>query len=147
MVKYYRLTRGTNSGYALTFFVMEFLNLVIVLGQMFLMDFFVGGEFFTYGFEAIGHHFMEHQERSDPMSVVFPKMTKCFFRKYGVSGSLEIIDGLCVLPLNVVHEKIFLFFFIFLGVITLVTMLHLTYRAACLMSFVRINKILAKVGS
>ena len=145
MVKYFRLTRGTNSGYAFTFFIMEFLNLAIVLGQMFLFDFFVGGEFFTYGLEAIKHLFMEPEDRRDPMSVVFPKVTKCYFRKYGVSGSLETVDGLCVLPLNVVNEKMFLFFFMYLGVITLITMLHLTYRAACLMSFVRINKILAKV--
>ena len=146
MVKYFNLTRGTNRGYAFTFFASEFLNLVIVIGQLFLLNVFVGGEFLTYGVEAITHHFTEDQYRSDPMSVVFPKMTKCSFRKYGSSGSLEIIDGLCVLPLNMVNEKIFIFFVIYLGVIALITSFHLIYRAMCLMSFVRIYQILAKVG-
>ena len=111
----------------------------------FFIDFFVGGEFLTYGLQTMKQHYMEPHERSDPMSIVFPKMTKCTFHKYGSSGSLESIDGLCVLPLNVANEKIFIFLFFYLGSIALITSFHLIYRVACLMPFVRINHILAKV--
>ena len=145
MVKYFNLTRGTNGGYTFTFFASEALNLVIVIGQLICFDFFVGGEFFTFGSQVLEHHFMETQDRSDPMSIVFPKVTKCSFKKYGSSGSLENVDGLCILPLNVAHEKIFLFFFVYLLMVALITSFHLIYRAACLLSFVRINQILAKV--
>ena len=41
-----------------------------------------------------------------PRRQVFPKVTKCTFHKYGPSGTVERIDGLCVLPLNIVNEKI-----------------------------------------
>ena len=58
---------------------------------------------------------------------------------------MQIIDGLCLLPLNVVNEKIFLFLFFYLAIVTLITSIHLIYRAACLFPFVRINQILAKV--
>ena len=145
MVKYFCLTRGTNGGYAFTFFASEALNLVIVIGQLILFDVFVGGEFFTYGTQVIAQHYMDPQDRSDPMSIIFPRVTKCSFKKYGVSGSIENVDGLCVLPLNVAHEKIFFFFFLYLAIIALITSFHLIYRAMCLMSFFRINQILAKV--
>ena len=45
---------------------------------------------------------------SDPMAKVFPKVTKCSFHKYGPSGTIEIRDGLCVLPLNIINEKIYI---------------------------------------
>ena len=44
----------------------------------------------------------------DPFNVIFPKMTKCSLDMYGPSGSIVNYDGLCVLPVNVLNEKIFL---------------------------------------
>jgi hypothetical protein len=43
------------------------------------------------------------------MAKVFPKVTKCTFFKYGPSGTVEKKDGLCVLPLNIINEKIYIF--------------------------------------
>jgi hypothetical protein len=43
----------------------------------------------------------------NPMDLIFPKMTKCTFSRYGPSGGGEKIDALCVVPLNVLNEKIF----------------------------------------
>jgi hypothetical protein len=52
---------------------------------------------------------MESEDRVDPMSRIFIKVTKCTFHKYGLSGTVENHDGLCSLTLNVVNEKIFVF--------------------------------------
>lgn len=41
------------------------------------------------------------------MAKVFPKVTKCTFRKYGPSGTIQAHDGLCVLPGNIINEKIY----------------------------------------
>lgn len=57
----------------------------------------------------------------NPMDQYFPKLTKCWFRNYGPSGSIQLKDRLCVLPLNIVNEKIFVilwFWLIFLAFIT-----------------------------
>lgn len=43
------------------------------------------------------------------MDRVFPKVAKCTFHMSGASGSLETHDGLCVLPLNIFNEKIYIF--------------------------------------
>ena len=48
-------------------------------------------------------------------------MTKCTFHKFGASGTVETKDGLCILPLNIINEKIYVFlwlWFIFLAVVT-----------------------------
>lgn len=37
----------------------------------------------------------------------FPKMAKCLFESVGPSGSIQYKDALCLLPLNVVNQKIF----------------------------------------
>merc|ERR1712209_308279 len=85
------------------------LSLVIVLGQMYFMDRFLGGEFSTYGLKVLHYTELDPKERADPMAVVFPKVSKCTFHKYGVSGTIEKHDALCVLPLNIINEKIYIF--------------------------------------
>lgn len=39
------------------------------------------------------------------LDVVFPKMSKCTFHKFGPSGTMQKHDVICVLPLNIVNEK------------------------------------------
>ena len=46
------------------------------------------------------------EDRADPMNVVFPKVTKCTFHKYGPSGTVTRHDGLCILALNIINEKV-----------------------------------------
>ena len=109
IVKYWRLHRGTHSLYAVKFFVCEVLNFVNVIGQIYFTDFFLGGEFMSYGRDVLAYSEMEPEDRPDPMAKVFPKVTKCTFFKYGPSGTVEKKDGLCVLPLNIINEKIYIF--------------------------------------
>ena len=44
--------------------------------------------------------------RKDPLNSVFPKVAKCTFNKYGPSGTIEKFDGLCILSLNIINEKV-----------------------------------------
>ena len=46
------------------------------------------------------------------------KVAKCTFERFGPSGTIEVFDGLCVLPINIINEKIYIFlwfWFILLG--------------------------------
>jgi hypothetical protein len=43
--------------------------------------------------------------RTDPMTRVFPRMTKCIYKKFGASGTIQTHDALCILPINVINEK------------------------------------------
>ena len=44
--------------------------------------------------------------RKDPLNSVFPKVAKCTFNKFGPSGTIEKFDGLCILSLNIINEKV-----------------------------------------
>ena len=75
---------------------------------------------------------LEAEDRPDPMARVFPKLTKCTFHKYGASGTVEKKDGLCVLPQNIINEKIFLFVWFWLVFVAVVTGMFLIYRIVTL---------------
>ena len=85
----------------------------------------------TYGSDVFAMTFGDPEGRSDPMNVVFPKVmmvvilvmvvmtttktvmiiiidqvTKCTFHKYGPSGTVTRHDGLCILALNIINEKV-----------------------------------------
>ena len=49
LLEYFAINRKNHTGYAFTFFFCELLNLVNVVGQIFFIDFFLGGEFHQYG--------------------------------------------------------------------------------------------------
>jgi hypothetical protein len=63
-----------------------------------------------------------------PAEVVFPKLTKCLFRKYGPSGTIQVHDALCVMALNVVNEKIFMILWFWFALLALVSALALLWR-------------------
>lgn len=101
---------------------------------MFLMNRFFDGEFLTFGIDVLKFMESDQEDRVDPMIYIFPRMTKCTFYKYGVSGEVERHDAVCILPLNVVNEKIYIFlwfWFLILGVLTLGCVL---YRVIIIMS-------------
>lgn len=62
---------------------------VNVVGQIFLTNAFLGGTFLTYGIEVVQFLDQDPETRVDPMAVVFPRLTKCVFHKYGSSGELN----------------------------------------------------------
>ena len=54
--------------------------------QIFFMGSFLDGEFRTYGLDVLRFTQMEPEDRINPESKIFPKVTKCTFHKYGASG-------------------------------------------------------------
>ncbi len=91
---------GTHWGWAVTFLCCEFLNLVILGGCMYLTDVFLGYEFSMYGPKVLQFLEKDPEDRIDPMSKVFPRVTKCNLNTYGPSGTIQKFDALCILPLN-----------------------------------------------
>lgn len=75
---------------------------------MYIIDTFLNGTFMTYGTEVIEFMSMNQENRTDPMIEIFPRVTKCTFRKYGPSGTIQTHDVLCVLALNILNEKIYI---------------------------------------
>ncbi|XP_026729120.1 innexin inx2-like [Trichoplusia ni] len=129
----------THNMYALRYAFCEILNLVNVVGQIFLLDIFLGGAFRNYGaaVAAFTHTPRVPADMIDfaavnPMDQFFPKLTKCWLRNYGPSGSLQVKDRLCVLPLNIVNEKIFVILWFWLIILAFVSTLAVLFRVLVL---------------
>ena len=105
-----------------------------ISGQMFLLDRFFDGTFFTYGIEVMSFADRDQEDRIDPMIYVFPRMTKCTFHKFGTSGNIEKHDALCILPLNIVNEKIYIFIWFWLLLLGALSFLVLVYRVVIIFS-------------
>ena len=92
------------------------------------MDIFFGGLFSTYGTMVWNISNLDPEDRSDPMNLVFPKVAKCTFRRFGPSGTVQVYDGLCVLPINIFSEKIYIFMWFWFILLAVVSAIGLCYR-------------------
>lgn len=72
------------------FIFCEFLNLVNAIAQIFFIDFFLGGMFSEHGTSVWDISGEDSYSRYDPMALVFPKVTKCTFHKFGPSGTIQV---------------------------------------------------------
>lgn len=132
VVKYLIKNRNGHQKYFYNFILCEALNLINVLVQIYLVNEFLGGTFTSYGLDVFNYAKMDQEDRFDPMARVFPKMTKCTFHRFGSSGDVQRHDALCILPLNIINEKIYIvmwFWFVFLASISA---LWLVFRVATL---------------
>lgn len=58
------------------------------------------------------------------------RVTKCHFHKYGPSGTIERHDAMCVLALNIINEKIYVFLWFWFIILAVLTSLYLLYVLA-----------------
>ncbi|XP_053947560.1 innexin inx7 [Anastrepha ludens] len=105
--------------------LMEMLNFFNILLQIYLTNRFLGGAFYSLGFQVLQERWTN---RMDALDVVFPKVTKCHFRKFGPSGSLQMHDTLCVMALNIVNEKIYSILWFWYMFVLAMTILGLIWR-------------------
>eukprot|EP00090_Calanus_glacialis_P017363 TRINITY_DN27054_c0_g1_i1.p1 TRINITY_DN27054_c0_g1~~TRINITY_DN27054_c0_g1_i1.p1 ORF type:complete len:398 (+),score=116.55 TRINITY_DN27054_c0_g1_i1:132-1325(+) len=107
---------GSHGGWATKLVFSDFMNLVNIVFNIFIVDWYLKGKFFSYGPRVVDYQLDDVKSRgADPFNDIFPKMTKCTLDVYGPSGSIVNYDGLCVLPINVMNERIFfIIWFIFI---------------------------------
>ncbi|XP_064457640.1 innexin inx2-like [Ornithodoros turicata] len=129
VVSYFMRHRSQHQSYAWRYLFCEVLNLVNVLGQIFFINKFLGGMFTTYGTDVIRFVNEDPAVRYDPMTKIFPKMTKCRFHRFGTSGDVQKHDSICLLPLNIINEKVYIFLWFWLIVLAVVSALDIIYRA------------------
>ncbi|KAA0183458.1 hypothetical protein HAZT_HAZT009731 [Hyalella azteca] len=105
-VNVFNHSRNFSNGKYLAWFIMcEILGCGFTIGNLFLTDAFLGGQFFDFGKGALSYLTGSVTDPNNPLNIVFPKIGKCTWYKYGPSGSIVSMDAICVLPLNIVNEK------------------------------------------
>ncbi|KAJ8672808.1 hypothetical protein QAD02_004068 [Eretmocerus hayati] len=120
----------THNTYVYRYFACEVLCLINILLQLYLMNVFFDGEFLTYGTRVLHLTDAPQEKRFDPMVYIFPRITKCLFYKFGPSGTIQKHDSLCILPLNIVNEKTYIFIWFWYLILTAFLIGLMVYRAA-----------------
>lgn len=128
LASYFVKTRGIHDNWSLGLLLGHVLYLVNVIGQVFFTDMFLGYEFSTYGVSTLSFLEAQPENRIDPMSRVFPRVTKCTFQKFGPSGSIQRHDAQCVLPINIINEKIYVFLWFWFLILTCLTILDVLHH-------------------
>jgi hypothetical protein len=140
--------RGQHNAYAFRYFICEVLNFFNVIIQMvfnlidlgslqyafnvssskIFINWFLGGEFSKYGINVLNYIDKDPNGSEDPMARVFPKLTKCTFRQYGPSGDIKRFDNLCLLPQNILNEKVYIILWFWLYLLVVASGLMVLYR-------------------
>nr|XP_022902438.1 innexin inx3 [Onthophagus taurus] len=133
LVQYLVETMHMHNTYAFGYFLSEALNFINVLINIFMTDKFLGGAFLDYGTDVIRYSNMNQENRTDPMVAVFPRVTKCTFHKYGPTGTIQTHDALCVLAVNILNEKIYIFLWFWFIILAVLSGVALFYSAAVIL--------------
>ncbi len=72
--------------------LVDVLNLLNVILNIFFVNWYLGGSFLTYGPVALAYLATDPEERDPegPFDLVFPKMTKCTLNSFGPSGTIQV---------------------------------------------------------
>lgn len=138
IIKFLKASKGRNVQYSVVYFICEALNFLNVIGQIFLLDAFFSGSFMRYGIEALAY--VIDEDAGDTFVTPFPKITKCTFVKYGPSGTPIIQQPLCILPQNILNEKIFVIMWFWFVILASITAMQLVWHlVVCFTPVIRIR--------
>jgi hypothetical protein len=89
----HRLLQGSkekdqNENYRKSFQILELLSLGSLTFNFYILGPFLGPEYYTYGINYIQYLC---GEKKNPSNILFPKMAKCFYHRYGVGGKITYI--------------------------------------------------------
>jgi len=141
---YQRPKMNRNNWYVIGLVGCELLNCVAVFVVWTITDSLLAGRFDEYGrylMTYLRYGMITDGPEAEaawdvnPMDSVFPKMAKCDFHRIGSSGTKEKVDVMCVLPLNVVNEKIFYFLWCWYILLATLSVANLAYRVVTYFSF------------
>ena len=114
LVEYFHANVRRHSLYGKHYIYCLIFNVVNVILQIIITDFLLDGQFVSYGwrFSYTGRvkDYSNSPNAFEPKieDIIFPKMAKCSLYLYGPSGDVQNFDGICVLPINMLHDKIFI---------------------------------------
>ncbi|CAN8020417.1 hypothetical protein HPB47_025822 [Ixodes persulcatus] len=129
LVDFLVLNLNRNNWYFAKYLLCELVGFLNVIAQVMLTDVALSGTFVSYGSDVVEWYRTKAEQRLvSPMVRAFPRMAMCSFFRYGDSGALENREAVCVLPVNIVNEKLFLFLWFWYMLLLATGALLLVYR-------------------
>jgi len=123
--------------YFFGFISMEVLNELIVLIQFAMTHTFLHYRFMGYGIDVLKYYRMpeeEQMEHKNPMCNTFPRIASCDYWRWGPGGQQENVNAVCVLTLNMIHDKAFLILWWWFFFLAIMGLIRLIYRLCQILS-------------
>nr|BDT62919.1 MAG: innexin [Trachysalambria curvirostris majanivirus] len=128
LATYIKTSRSTNQIYAIKFLICDVLYILNIIINIIMTDKVLNGNFISYGKNVLVYYNSENKTSlNNPMHVIFPKITKCDLKLFGVSGTIEKHDFLCILSLNDIYDKLYIvlwFWFWLLCVMNIIVFIY-----------------------
>lgn len=120
--------------YALRYLLAELLNLATVAANVLLLNVFLRGFWFEF-WPAVHLLFaFDYPGWLEASARLFPRLAKCEFFFSGPSGGLQDLQSLCLLPLNVLNEKIYAAVYLWFLVLLAISGLNVLWKLLLLAS-------------
>lgn len=119
-----------NKRFFLWYSAAEVSNAIFDSLHIFVMDAFIGRGYCLFGLQVLQYSLFGGSDDANPTSLIFPKMAMCTYLSRVVTDSTEPWDTTCLLPMNVVNEKVYLFLWFWFVLLGLLSCLAVVYRAA-----------------
>lgn len=119
---------------ALAYLAMEFLNLVVVIFNILLLNVFLNDHFTYYGYEALQKLTNDTVDAYSDFDATFPTVAKCRYYINGMGGSVDKRDTMCVLIRNSFNRNMFMFIWCWYAFLIVVDVGNLIFWALLLSS-------------
>merc|ERR1719151_324953 len=128
--------RNSNSGiYNFGFAFCEFLNIVVVIVSMSILNALLNGEFASYGTNVQTYmsfvpnpNLFEQTAPANPMCHLFPTEVSCNVKSGAITGGANKDNVLCLLPNNVFYQYFFLILWWWYVVLLSISCVGLVFR-------------------
>lgn len=136
-VSYYLETVGFNHGFATHYIICKCMSIASPVVQLWYLGGFVGHHFYSYGWNVLLNFLDPSDPWPNPMDVLFPKLAKCEWLKYGFSGDREIQSAQCQLPMNNINQWSFFVYWWWLIMLIVINLISFVELMATLLPFYR----------
>lgn len=110
LVNYVCSQLHSHNRYAYKYMICELLNIITVVGHIWIMNVFIGQDFYFYGIDVmVFNQQREKTSRLNPMERLFPTITMCTYKKNGTDGIVQNITGACLLTQNAANRNMYFF--------------------------------------
>uniref|UniRef100_A0AC34QEW4 Innexin n=1 Tax=Panagrolaimus sp. JU765 TaxID=591449 RepID=A0AC34QEW4_9BILA len=102
----------------------KFLYLVNIVGQLLIMDKFLGGSYLSWGYETLTD---VAQGKPWQESEIFPRVIMCDFTVRRLGNPFQRYSIQCVIMMNMINEKLYLFLYVWFAIVAVVTAINFLY--------------------
>lgn len=127
LAEYLAFNMNNHQLYFACYVASEIMNFANVVAQICFINVFLGGDF-SRKVTRFREQLWNFSDRSDPLIKIFPRFTKCTLHRFAASGDIVRFDVICMLPINTMNEKIYVFLWFWFVSLAVLSGLALVYR-------------------